>query len=184
MFFAKTLACALTASLLASLPAHAGSRNFTAGASVQLVGDSIIMTTMMTMTSTAHGRATAMSAGSASVGATGRTITNAESVTRTPKPRSALVSSALSSVRSLPDRSPNRTPRSASATNGAAHATGATATTAAATPSSARTAAASTAADHSAAASTAGRATGRSLIGQWTAAANRPRITPSHQTGL
>jgi hypothetical protein len=40
MFFAKTLACALTASLLASLPAHAGSRNFTAGASVQLVGDS------------------------------------------------------------------------------------------------------------------------------------------------
>lgn len=40
MLFAKPLACLLTASLLASLPAHAGSQNVAAGASVQLVGDS------------------------------------------------------------------------------------------------------------------------------------------------
>ncbi len=40
MYFTKTLACALAASLLASLPVHAGSRSFTADAPVLLVGDS------------------------------------------------------------------------------------------------------------------------------------------------
>lgn len=39
MLFAKPLACLLAASLLASLPARAESRNVNAGASVQLVGD-------------------------------------------------------------------------------------------------------------------------------------------------